>query len=384
MVERVGANAAGDTDELAQIERRALERNAKHTDWICDERRMGLTAGGDALYMHCLPADIGAEVSPGVMAAAQGERRPRGELEDVRGDGADRRGEGPRRRGACSPRSNRRQTDDRVGRERHQRPATRRPRRAGGELSELYLPLARDILRECIRIPADYVDRPVDEGGDPACGLSNHEGPRLEFLKQTIIDIGAVRHPDDVWFDDYGNLVWTVSDPEDGIYPDRQAGRLLRWPHRHRAGAALVVAGEAGRDRRLRRDGRRRRSRPRLPALRARPSAARRRVGQPDLRARVGRPAQRRRLAGRGHQDRARARPRGRAARRDHPGVRHRLRGGQRRRGADVPDEGGAAGRAARPRPRRRHPHRGHRRRAQGRARDLPRTARAGCRSRSP
>jgi len=29
---------------------------------------MGLTRGSDALYMHCLPADIGAEVSPGVMA----------------------------------------------------------------------------------------------------------------------------------------------------------------------------------------------------------------------------------------------------------------------------------------------------------------------------
>jgi ornithine carbamoyltransferase len=29
---------------------------------------MSLTHGGDALYMHCLPADIGDEVSPGVMA----------------------------------------------------------------------------------------------------------------------------------------------------------------------------------------------------------------------------------------------------------------------------------------------------------------------------
>jgi knotted carbamoyltransferase YgeW len=67
MIERVAANAAGDTAELARIEQRALERNAEHTGWICDERRMGLTAGGDALYMHCLPADIGAEVSPGVM-----------------------------------------------------------------------------------------------------------------------------------------------------------------------------------------------------------------------------------------------------------------------------------------------------------------------------
>ena len=67
MVERVGANAAGNTDELARIEARALERNAEHTTWICNERRMGLTGGGDALYMHCLPADIGAEVTPGVM-----------------------------------------------------------------------------------------------------------------------------------------------------------------------------------------------------------------------------------------------------------------------------------------------------------------------------
>ena len=67
MTERVAANTAGDAEAMADIERRALERNARFTDWICDERRMGLTAGGDALYMHCLPADIGAEVTPGVM-----------------------------------------------------------------------------------------------------------------------------------------------------------------------------------------------------------------------------------------------------------------------------------------------------------------------------
>jgi knotted carbamoyltransferase YgeW len=68
MLERVDANAARDTAAMAAIEERALERNAQHRDWICDEERMGLTAGGDALYLHCLPADIGAEVSPGVMA----------------------------------------------------------------------------------------------------------------------------------------------------------------------------------------------------------------------------------------------------------------------------------------------------------------------------
>ncbi len=67
MLERVDANRSRDTEGLGRIEQRALERNAAHRDWICDERRMGLTRGGDALYMHCLPADIGAEVSPGVM-----------------------------------------------------------------------------------------------------------------------------------------------------------------------------------------------------------------------------------------------------------------------------------------------------------------------------
>ncbi|MFZ2492620.1 MAG: knotted carbamoyltransferase YgeW [Thermoanaerobaculia bacterium] len=65
MLERVDANKRRDTDGLKDIERRALERNRSFTDWICDERRMGLT--NDALYMHCLPADIGAEVSAGVM-----------------------------------------------------------------------------------------------------------------------------------------------------------------------------------------------------------------------------------------------------------------------------------------------------------------------------
>lgn len=65
MLERVEANRKRDTEGLKDIERRALERNRKYTGWICDERRMGLT--NDALYMHCLPADIGAEVSAGIM-----------------------------------------------------------------------------------------------------------------------------------------------------------------------------------------------------------------------------------------------------------------------------------------------------------------------------
>lgn len=67
MLDRVAANQARDKVRMGDIERAALERNAGHRDWICDERRMGLTRQGKALYLHCLPADIGAEVSPGVM-----------------------------------------------------------------------------------------------------------------------------------------------------------------------------------------------------------------------------------------------------------------------------------------------------------------------------
>ena len=70
MLERVEANRAKDARRLADIETRALEQNAKYRDWICDERRMGLTRDGDALYMHPLPADIGDEVSTGVMERA--------------------------------------------------------------------------------------------------------------------------------------------------------------------------------------------------------------------------------------------------------------------------------------------------------------------------
>lgn len=79
------------------------------------------------------------------------------------------------------------------------------------------LPLAARLLREAIRIPADYVDRAPDDGGDPLCGLSNHEGPRLEYLKRSLVEMAAVRRPEDAGFDEYGNLVWTVEDPGDGV-----------------------------------------------------------------------------------------------------------------------------------------------------------------------
>ena len=85
------------------------------------------------------------------------------------------------------------------------------------ELAAKYLPLAKEILAEAIRIPADYVDKPLEKGGDPLCGTSNHEQPRLEYLRKKIVEIQAVRKPEDVFFDGFGNLVWQVEDPNDGI-----------------------------------------------------------------------------------------------------------------------------------------------------------------------
>ena len=58
-------------ERMKEIEAEALERNRQYKSWICDEDRMASTRGGNALYMHCLPADIGAEVSPGVMERAR-------------------------------------------------------------------------------------------------------------------------------------------------------------------------------------------------------------------------------------------------------------------------------------------------------------------------
>ncbi len=84
------------------------------------------------------------------------------------------------------------------------------------------LPLAIEILKEAVRLPADHVDRPADQGGDPLCGLSNHEGPRLEYLRAKMVEIRAVAQPDDVGFDAFGNLEWTVEDKNDGIPRDRK------------------------------------------------------------------------------------------------------------------------------------------------------------------
>lgn len=47
-----------DFDGIKRLENDLLAQNAKHKNWECTEEMMKLTRGGDALYMHCLPADI--------------------------------------------------------------------------------------------------------------------------------------------------------------------------------------------------------------------------------------------------------------------------------------------------------------------------------------
>ena len=47
-----------DKNGLHTLEKECLKQNAKHTDWEYNAEKMKLTKNQDALYMHCLPADI--------------------------------------------------------------------------------------------------------------------------------------------------------------------------------------------------------------------------------------------------------------------------------------------------------------------------------------
>ncbi len=49
---------ANDRDGLKKLEQECLANNAKFKSWECDKKKMKLTRKGEALYMHCLPADI--------------------------------------------------------------------------------------------------------------------------------------------------------------------------------------------------------------------------------------------------------------------------------------------------------------------------------------
>ncbi len=47
-----------DKQGLADLEKTCLANNANHVDWEYNEDKMKVTKNQDALYMHCLPADI--------------------------------------------------------------------------------------------------------------------------------------------------------------------------------------------------------------------------------------------------------------------------------------------------------------------------------------
>ena len=52
---------------LSELEKECLANNARYKSWECDAQKMKLTKKGEALYMHCLPADISG------VSCAQGE-----------------------------------------------------------------------------------------------------------------------------------------------------------------------------------------------------------------------------------------------------------------------------------------------------------------------
>jgi knotted carbamoyltransferase YgeW len=67
MQRRTGLLNKNDKAGLVDLEKECLANNARYKSWECDEDKMKLTAKGNALYMHCLPADISG------VSCAQGE-----------------------------------------------------------------------------------------------------------------------------------------------------------------------------------------------------------------------------------------------------------------------------------------------------------------------
>ena len=75
MQQRTALYGAGDMDGIKKLEKELLAQNANHKDWECTEALMASTRNGEALYMHCLPADIsGVSCAEGEVAASVFDR----------------------------------------------------------------------------------------------------------------------------------------------------------------------------------------------------------------------------------------------------------------------------------------------------------------------
>ncbi len=75
MEKRTELYGNGDFDGIDKLEKELLAQNAQHKDWECTEELMKTTKNGNALYMHCLPADIsGVSCKEGEVEASVFER----------------------------------------------------------------------------------------------------------------------------------------------------------------------------------------------------------------------------------------------------------------------------------------------------------------------
>lgn len=75
MEKRTNLYGEGNFDGIKILEKELLTQNAEHKDWTCTEELMKTTRGRNALYLHCLPADIsGVSCKEGEVAASVFDR----------------------------------------------------------------------------------------------------------------------------------------------------------------------------------------------------------------------------------------------------------------------------------------------------------------------
>jgi len=75
MQQRTDLLKNSDKQGLIDLEKSCLEHNAKFKNWECNQKMMNLTKDKNALYMHCLPADIsGVSCESGEVCAAVFEK----------------------------------------------------------------------------------------------------------------------------------------------------------------------------------------------------------------------------------------------------------------------------------------------------------------------